>query len=41
MEGVVHPRVILRILAQYQEIAAVVLSGIDEGRTVSNISYPL
>jgi hypothetical protein len=41
MEGVFHLRVKVRILAQYLEIGAVALSGIDEKRTISGISYAL
>ena len=41
VEGVGHLGVKTRILAQYEKIAAVALSGIDKGRTLANISYPL
>lgn len=41
MEGVVHPRVKMGILAQDHEVAAMALSGIDEGRTVRGISNPV
>jgi hypothetical protein len=41
MEGIVHSGVKMGILAQDHEVAAMALSGIDEGRTVRGISYPV